>query len=239
MRTTTILVVEDEARLLRLVTAVLQSEGYEVLAARDAEVALPLLAVEGPDLVLLDLMLPGTLDGFAFLERVRGFSDVPVIILTARTREEDKLHGFALGADDYLTKPFSAKELLARVAAVLRRGQPQAGTARPGPLTLDGLTIDFAERRVWRDGREVALTPTEYRLLEQLARNPDRVLTHEELLRRVWGPGHQDAPALLRTYIRYLRRKLEPDPRHPRYLLGRPGIGYLLATAPPAPPPAG
>ncbi|MBX6341306.1 MAG: response regulator transcription factor [Thermomicrobiaceae bacterium] len=223
-----ILVVEDEARLLRLIESVLGSAGYEVLTATTGEQAIEAVALSAPDLVLLDLLLPGAIDGFRVCERVREFSAVPIIMLTARTREEDKLRGFQLGADDYVTKPFSARELLARVQAVLRR------TLVPGAssptVDVGDLRIDLAARRVTVAGRQVHLTPTEYRLLVALARQPGHIMEHERLLTEVWGVEYRDQVEYLRTYVRYLRQKIEPDPSRPRYLLTEPGVGYLLSA---------
>lgn len=226
----TILVVEDETRLIRLIQAILRTADYRVLSATDAESALETFVLENPDLILLDLLLPGPMDGFGLCRRLREFSSVPIIMLTARAQEDNKLHGFALGADDYVTKPFSAKELLARVQAVLRRSQ--GFTAAPARLCLGPLVIDLAAHRVTRDGEDIHLTPTEFRLLLALARQPDRVLHHQHLLTEVWGPEYQSEVEYLRTYIRYLRRKLEPDPAHPRYLVTEPGVGYRLASMP-------
>jgi two-component system KDP operon response regulator KdpE len=223
-----ILVVEDEPKLVRLMRAVLESAGHRVSAVPDGARALEQVALDPPDLVLLDLLLPGELDGFAVCRRIREFSMVPVIMVTARAREEEKLRGFEAGADDYVTKPFSARELLARVSAVLRRTRVQADS--PPVVSLGELRIDLAAQRVTRDGEAVHLTPTEYRLLLALARRPGHVITHADLLAEVWGVEYRDEVDYLRTYIRYLRQKLEPDPSNPRYLLTQPGVGYLLAT---------
>jgi two-component system, OmpR family, KDP operon response regulator KdpE len=225
---TTILVVEDEPRLVRLFRAVLEGAGYRVIAVHDGERALAQVAVEAPDLVLLDLLLPGPLDGYAVCERLRSFSMIPVIMVTARVREDDKLRGFQAGADDYVTKPFSAKELLARVQAVLRRSRTTA--ASPAVVELGDIVINLASQQVTSGGAPLHLTPTEYRLLMALARHPGHVMTHSELLTEVWGGEFRDEVEYLRTYIRYLRRKLESDPANPRILLTVPGTGYRLAT---------
>ncbi|MDI3340042.1 MAG: response regulator transcription factor [Sphaerobacter sp.] len=229
----TILVVEDEPRLLRLFDSILRTAHYRVLTATDGAQALEMVALESPNLILLDLLLPGDIDGFAVCRRVREFSDIPIIMVTARTQEADKLRGFELGADDYITKPFSAKELLARVQAVLRRSRDTPAT--PARFSIGHLVIDLAAHRVTRDGQEIHLTPTEFRLLLALARQRGRVIPHDQLLREVWGPEYHNEVEYLRTYVRYLRQKLEPDPAHPRYLLTEPGVGYLLAADPAEP----
>jgi two-component system KDP operon response regulator KdpE len=230
VRKETVLVVDDEPRLVRLVREILTAVGYAVLSASDGAQALEVLAVEQPDLVLLDIMLPGEMDGYEVCRRVREFSAVPIIMLTAKVREVDMLHGFDVGADDYLTKPFSAKELIARVKAVLRR------TSAPGHEALvradvacGDLTISFARRRVSVSGREISLTPTEFKLLQQLALNANRVMLHEDLLTEVWGPQYRDDIDYLRAYVSHLRRKLEEDPSEPRYILTEPGVGYMLS----------
>lgn len=222
-----ILVVEDEQRLIHLIQTILGTQSYSVVVASDGERAVQMAALESPDLVLLDILLPGEMDGFTVCQRIREFSPVPIIMLTARAREHDKLRGFELGADDYITKPFSAKELLARVRAVLRRSQ--AAAAQPARLEFGDLVIDPAAQRVVVRGQDVALTPTEYRLLLALARHPGHVIPHGSLLTDVWGSEYRDEIDYLRTYIRYLRQKIEVDPAQPRYLLTRPGLGYLLS----------
>jgi two-component system KDP operon response regulator KdpE len=223
----TILVVEDEPRLVRLLRAVLEAGGYRMDVVHDGAAAIESVALDPPDLVLLDLRLPGDLDGYAVCERIREFALTPIIMVTARAREDEKLRGFAAGADDYVTKPFSARELLARVQAVLRR--TTAADAQPRVM-LGDLTIDLATRLVTRDNAPIHLTPTEYRLLLTLAQHPGKVLTHSELLSAVWGAEYRDEVEYLRTYVRYLRQKLEPEPTQPRYLLTHPGIGYSLAA---------
>lgn len=224
-----ILVVEDEPRLVRLIRAILETAQHHVLVVPDGERAIEQVVLEAPDLVLLDLFLPGPLDGFAVCERIRSFSMVPVIMVTARAREEEKLRGFEVGADDYITKPFSAKELLARVQSVLRRSRVPGSS--PARVRLGAIEIDLAAQQVTDDGTPVHLSPTELRLLMTLARHPDRVVPHADLLSEVWGAEYRDEVDYLRTYIRYLRRKLEPVPAHPRFLITVPGIGYRLATA--------
>jgi two-component system KDP operon response regulator KdpE len=220
-------VIDDDHRMRRLLRLNLEQAGYRVQTAEDGTAGLDLAELDPPDLILLDIMMPG-IDGFTCLERLREFSDVPVILLTAKGEERDKVQGLDLGADDYLTKPFGPAEMLARVRAVLRRRQPSE-QASP-ELVVDDLTINLARRRVIRDGQEIRLTPTEYKLLYELATNPGRVMLHGELLSRVWGPEYRDEVDYLWTYVRYLRNKIEPDPAHPRYILSEPGVGYYLTS---------
>jgi two-component system KDP operon response regulator KdpE len=223
-----ILAVDDEPRVVRLVTEVLGALGYRVIAATRAEPAIEMVALEQPDLVLLDVRLPGDVDGYEICRRIREFSDVAVIMLTAKAQEKDVLCGFDAGADDYLTKPFSAKELVARVKAVLRRTKrPEARTTMA--FVCGRLEINFARRTVVMDGEEVSLTRTEYALLRELALNADCVMLHQDLLTEVWGPEYRDDVDYLRAYVRYLRRKLEPDPSNPQYILTSPGVGYMLS----------
>jgi len=224
---TSILVIDDDHRMRRLLRVNLEQAGYRVTTAEDGPAALDLAELEPPDLILLDIMMPG-MDGFTCLARLREFSDVPIILLTAKGEERDKVRGLDLGADDYLTKPFGPAEMLARVRAVLRRRQPSEET--PPVLVVGDLTINLARRRVIREAEEIRLTPTEYRLLYELATNPGRVMLHGELLSRVWGPEYRDEVDYLWTYVRYLRNKIEPDPARPRYILREPGVGYLLAA---------
>jgi DNA-binding response OmpR family regulator len=230
---TTILTADDDPQLLRLVTRNLQLEGYAVLTARDGQEALEQISAHAPDLVLLDVMMP-RLDGFAVCQRVREFSSVPIIIVTARGQDQDKIRGLDLGADDYLTKPFSVDELLARVRAVLRRAQFAPRENTPGLLsktTIGDLVIDYAQHQVTRAGQEIPLTPIEYRLLAYLAQNAGRVVTQDLLLEHVWGAEYVGESHMLQVNVNRLRRKLEPDPAHPRYILTKVGVGYLL-TAP-------
>jgi two-component system, OmpR family, KDP operon response regulator KdpE len=223
-----ILVVDDDPRMLRLLRLNLERAGYRVATEGDGVAALDRVDLERLDLILLDVMMPA-MDGFTFLARLREFSAVPVILLTAKGEERDKVQGLDLGADDYLTKPFGPAELLARVRAVLRR-KAQPSEATPSILSIGDLTIDLARRRVVRQGEQIHLTPTEYKLLRELATNRGKVLLHGELLARVWGPEYRDEVDYLWTYVRYLRQKIEPDPAHPRYLLSEPGVGYVLAS---------
>ena len=226
-----ILVVEDEVRVVRLVREVLRAVGYEVTATASGEAAIERVALEAPDLVLLDIMLPDGPDGYQVCRRLREFSQVPVIMLTARAQDTDVLRGFEVGADDYLTKPFNAKELVARVKAVLRRSQRPEDTVT-APRRCGELEIDFARHAVKVRGEPVALTRTEFALLRELALHADRVMTHQDLLTRVWGPEYRDDVDYLRAYVRYLRRKLEADPSNPQLILTSLGVGYMLACPP-------
>ncbi len=224
-----ILIVDDEPKLVRLVREVLTATHYAVVSAASGEQAIKLAALEQPDLVLLDIVLSGALDGYEVARRVHEFSDVPIIMLTAKARESDLLRGFDAGADDYLTKPFSSKELLARVQAVLKRSQSKPVTALQAEIACGELRIDRARRRVTFGDHEVKLTRTEYNLLHELATQPNQVLLHEQLLTAVWGAEYRNDLDYLRAYIRYLRRKLEPDPARPKLIVTAPGVGYMLA----------
>ena len=229
---TTILIVDDDLQLLQLIALNLELEGYAVLLASDGLQALSQIETHPPDLVLLDVMMP-RMSGFAVCHRVREFSTVPIIIITAQGRSQDKVRGLDLGADDYLTKPLNMDELLARVRAVLRRAQvTEDERARQGAMILGDLTIDYAQHQVLMAGRKVVLTPTEYRLLADLARHAGRVVPQDLLLERVWGKEYIGEHHMLQVNINRLRHKLEVDPAHPRYLLTEAGVGYLL-TAPP------
>jgi len=223
-----ILIVDDEPRVVHLVRTVLEAVGYEVIAAVNGESAIEAVALEEPDLVLLDIRLPNGPSGYDVCEKLREFSDVGVIMLTAKARHEDVLRGFEAGADDYVTKPFNAKELVARVRAVLRRTQDPE--ERVEAIKVCGeWEIDFARHTVKARGESVSLTPTEYALLRVLAQNPNCIMTHGDLLTKVWGSEYRDDVDYLRAYVRYLRRKLEADPADPRYILTSQGVGYMLA----------
>jgi DNA-binding response OmpR family regulator len=227
---TTILAADDDPQILRLVTRNLQFEGYEVIAVSDGQAALEQIEAHSPDLVLLDIMMP-RMDGFAVTQRVREFSSVPIIILTARGQDQDKIRGLDLGADDYLTKPFSVEELLARVRAVIRRSQLGADAHGLSAKTAVGdLEVDYVQHLVTMRGREVSLTPTEYRILAYLAQNVGRVVTQDLLLEHVWGAEYSGESHMLQVNINRLRRKIEDDHTHPRYLLTKVGVGYLLAN---------
>lgn len=227
MMSNKILIVDDEPRVSRLVTEVLTAAGYEVVVAASGGTAIEMVALEQPELVLLDILLP-QMDGYQVCSRLREFSDVPVIMLTAKARDSDILRGFDVGADDYLTKPFNSKELLARVKAVLRRTS-RSEDAAASLLGCGSLTIDLARRTVSMDRDPVSLTRTEFELLRALALNANRVMAHEELLTEVWGQEYRNDLDYLRAYIRYLRRKLEPDPASPVYIVTTQGVGYMLA----------
>lgn len=223
-----ILVIDDEPKMVRLLSEILTGVGYEVLAASSGDQALEVAVLEQPDLVLLDIVLLGRLDGFQVAHRLREFSAVPIIMLTARGRETDMLRGFEIGADDYIAKPFSARELLARMRAVLNRARGQEHVKAAEAITCGDVHIDLLRRRVTIAGQEVHLTPTEYRLLHELALHPNQVLLHEQLLTAVWGPEYRSDFDYLRSYVHLLRRKIEVDPGNPRLLLRVPGVGYVL-----------
>lgn len=234
VKKTTILTADDDPQLLRLVTLNLQLEGYDVLTASDGKQALERFEQHAPDLVLLDVMMP-KMDGFTVCQRVREFSAVPIIIITARGQDQDKVRGLDLGADDYLTKPFSVDELLARVRAALRRTQfdtNEHAHAVRTTTTIGALTIDYTQHLVTMAGQEVVLTPIEYRLLAYLAINAGRVVTQDLLLEHIWGAEYVGESHMLQVNVNRLRRKLEPDPVHPRYILTKVGIGYMLAAQP-------
>jgi len=231
---TTILAADDDPQLLRLITRNLQLEGYDVLAASDGQQALELIENNAPDLVLLDVMMP-RMDGFTVCYRVREFSSVPIIIITARGQDQDKVRGLDLGADDYLTKPFSVDELLARVRAVIRRSQFTAREYTQGlrATTATGsLVIDYSQHIVTLHGREILLTPTEYRIIAYLAQNVGRVVTQDLLLEHVWGQEYLGESHMLQVNINRLRRKLEIDATQPHYILTKVGVGYSLAALP-------
>jgi two-component system KDP operon response regulator KdpE len=223
-----ILIVEDEPKLVRLVSEVLTAVGFATLSTARGERAVEMVALEQPDLIVLDILLAGEMDGFEVARRVREFSSVPIIMLTAKARESDLLRGFEVGADDYLTKPFSSKELLARVRAVLKRSRQEAAGQTEAEISCGPLRIELARRRVTRDGQEIHLTRTEYNLLHELASHPNQVLLHEQLLTAVWGFEYQNDLDYLRAYIRYLRHKLEADPANPRLIVTSSGVGYML-----------
>ena len=220
-----VLVIDDELQIRRFLTGSLSAHGYHVQAVESGQQALREAPVFHPDVVLLDLSLPD-LDGIEILRRLREWSATPVIVLSVREREEDKIAALDAGADDYLTKPFSMGELLARLRVALRH----AAQGEEEPMITSGeLVLDLARRRVSVAGREVSLTPTEYELLKALATHAGRVITHRQLLRQIWGPQFETETHYLRVFMSQLRRKLEADPARPRYLLTEPGVGYRLA----------
>lgn len=222
-----ILIVDDEPRYLRLLEANLRTEGYEVSTAQDGVQALDVFSAQPIDLVLLDVMMP-RLDGFGVCQRLREFSSVPIVILTARGEEQDRVRGLDLGADDYLVKPFSATELLARVRAVLRRAQAPSEVGQARFFTHDNLKIDFARAEVWVAEEPVSLSATEYRLLLQFAHNIGKILTSEELLSSVWGAEYKNDKEILWVSIARLRQKLEEDAHSPKHIVTRSGLGYLM-----------
>ncbi len=221
----TILVVDDEQRIAEAVAMNLELEGYQVITAGGGQEAIEKVTREMPDLVILDVMMPD-MDGFETLQRIREVSTTPVIMLTVRGDESDRVRGLDLGADDYMTKPFSPKELVSRVRAVVRRTEAPSPVPKTEIKIDENLSIDFNRRKVIVRGKEVHLRPTEFRLLYHLVSNAGQVLTHETLLRRVWGYEYRDEDQYLWLYITYLRRKLEEDPKHPVYIIGERGIGY-------------
>jgi DNA-binding response OmpR family regulator len=227
-----ILVVDDDPRLIRLVREVLSSAAYEVLTSSGGEQAIEMVALEQPDLVVLDIMLKD-MDGYQVARRVHEFSDLPIIMLTAKVMERDKLTGFDAGADDYITKPFSSKELLARVRAVLKRAQKAVSLPPEGQIVYGDLIIDLARHRVTIDEQEIYLTATEYNLLYELATHVNQVLLHEQLLTAVWGSEYRDDLDYLRSYVHSLRRKLERNPATPEMIINIPGVGYMLTTSDP------
>ncbi len=223
-----ILIVDDEARMRRFMQMNLDLEGYRIVEAENGLEAIDQVRDELPDLVLLDVMMP-ELDGFEALEIIRKTSTVPVIMLTVRDNESDKVRGLELGADDYVTKPFSPRELASRIKAVLRRVEMDSSTSASGSSLVeidDYLQIDFGQRKVFVEGQEVKLRPTEYRLLYHLINNAARTLTHEMILAKVWGHEYRDESNYVRLYITYLRQKIEPNPSKPRYILTERGVGY-------------
>ncbi len=218
-----VLVVDDEPQIGRLLRTTLGARGYEVAVAGDGPAALELATSWRPDLVLLDLGLPG-MDGLDVCRQLRTWSQVPIIVLTVRDAESDKVQALDLGADDYLTKPFGIDELLARIRVALRHAA-RAASGEP-VLQAGSLLIDFTRRLVLAGGQEVHLTPREYELLRALATQAGRALTHRTLLRTVWGPAYEQDVPTLRVFITQLRRKIEPDPAQPRHILTEPGVGY-------------
>lgn len=224
-RDMTILIVDDEPRIRDFVRMNLELEHYGVEEAGNGREALEKLRNALPDLIVLDVSMP-EMDGFEALQHIREVSTVPVIMLTVRQSEADKIHGLDLGADDYLAKPFSPPELLSRIRALLRRSLMAPPTRKTRIVVDDDLTIDFSRHEVIVRGVKVVLRPTEYRLLYHLVNNAGRLLTHETLLSKVWGHEYRDESHYLRLYITYLRHKLEQDPAHPKYILTERGLGY-------------
>jgi two-component system KDP operon response regulator KdpE len=222
-----VLVIDDEEQIRRALRSILKARSYEVEVAETGEAGLAAAAVHQPDLVVLDLTLPGK-SGLEVCRELRTWLTAPILVLSVRDSDDDKIAALDLGADDYLTKPFSAGELLARIRALLRRTVP--GEAGPASVTVGGLTIDFARRIVTVDGREVKLTRTEFDILAQLAHNVDRVVTSRMLLERVWGPEYVEDTQTLRVHISHLRHKIEPAGGVPHYVLTEPGVGFRLVA---------
>jgi len=220
-----ILVVDDEERMARFIRLNLEHDGFKVIEAYRGMQAIQALRDNMPDLVILDVMMPD-LDGFEVLKLIREINTVPVIMLTAKGEEDDRIKGLELGADDYITKPFSPRELVSRVKAVLRRNDLASGSPRD-VIEVDGrLKIDFGRREVWVGKELVKLRPTEYRLLFHLVQNAGWVMTYDQLLSKVWGYEYRDEPHYVRLYVNYLRQKLEVDPSDPKYILTERGVGY-------------
>ncbi len=222
---TRVLVVDDDPQLLRALRITLTANGYEVTTAVDGTSALASAGRQPPEIVVLDLGLPD-LDGVTVVQGLRGWCTAPIIVLSARHAEADKVDALDAGADDYMTKPFGAHELLARLRAALRRAAPAADVP---VVTTEAFTVDLSAKRVTTSDGEVRLTPTEWHLLEVLVRHPGKLVGHRQLLQEVWGPAYETETNYLRVYLANLRRKLEPDPTRPRYLITEPGIGYRFA----------
>ncbi|MGW2861800.1 response regulator [Streptomyces sp. NPDC001205] len=222
---TRVLVVEDEPQLVRALEINLKARAYEVDSATDGAGALQLAAVRPPDAVLLDLGLPD-MDGIEVMRRLRSWCRAPILVVSARNTSDEKVEALDSGADDYITKPFSMDELLARLRVATRRVEPAARSADGGVVTTQAFTLDLLAKKARRAGRDVRLTPTEWHLLEVLIRNRGRLVSQRQLLQEVWGPNYRTQSNYLRVYMAQLRRKLETDPAHPRYLITSPGMGY-------------
>jgi two-component system KDP operon response regulator KdpE len=221
-----ILVVDDEERMVRFIRLNLEYDGFQVIEAYSGAQAINKIRTTMPDLVLLDVMLPD-IDGFQVLRTIRQTNTVPVIMLTAKGEEDDRIRGLEIGADDYVTKPFSPRELVSRVRAVLRRTEITAPRGVHGLIEVDErLKLDFDRHEIWVEGKLVSLRPTEYRMLYHLVKNAGWVITHDQLLTKVWGHEYRDEPHYVRLYINYLRQKLEKDPADPQYILTERGVGY-------------
>ncbi len=224
---TLILVVDDDIRMLRMMKRMLELESFQTITANNGEAALRVFEKENPDLVLLDIMMPD-MNGYTVCQHIREFSDVPIIMVTAMGDDKQKVEGLDTGADDYVTKPFSASELAARVRAILRRTGSQERQSN-SLFRYKDLVIDYASNRVSMQDQELILTSTEYRLLSYISRNAGRVVTPDQLLNKVWGEAYLGAPHLLQVNIARLRKKLGDDARNPTYILTRPGIGYIMS----------
>ncbi|MFC1970528.1 response regulator transcription factor [Chloroflexota bacterium] len=221
----TILVVDDEPRMVQFIGMNLDLEGFRVVSATNGYEAVEKVTRELPDLVILDIMMPD-MDGFETLKKIREVSPTPVIFLSVKGEEFDRVHGLDLGADDYMTKPFSPRELVSRIRAVLRRTGAKSLAATSETIVDENLRINFDQRKVIVRGQEIQLRPTEHRLLYQLVNNAGKLLSHETILSRVWGPEYRDEDHYVRLYITYLRQKIEEDPKNPQYILSERGLGY-------------
>jgi two-component system, OmpR family, KDP operon response regulator KdpE len=226
---TTVLVVDDEPQIVRTLRINLTARGYDVVTARDGVTALRVATEHKPNAVVLDLGLPD-LHGTTVIERLRRWTTTPIIVLSARTDSTDKVAALDAGADDYVTKPFGMDELLARLRAAIRRGTTSTVTAENAIVETDAFTIDLAAKKVHRDGIEVHLTPTEWGLLEILVRDKGKLVSQKQLLREVWGAEYETQTHYLRVYLAQLRRKLEPQPARPQFLITEPGLGYRFET---------
>ena len=222
----TILVVEDEPEIRRFLRVTLVNHGYKLLEAAKASEGLDFLLDERPDLIILDLGLPD-MDGVEFTKKVREWTKIPIIVLSARSMENDKIEALEAGADDYVTKPFGVLELIARIRVAMRRLEPTSGEEEPVFETGE-LTVDMAKRKVLLAGEEVHLTPTEYKILHMLVKNADSLVTQKNMLREIWGPGTSNRGHYLRVYVGQLRHKLEKEPARPKYIITEPGVGYRL-----------
>ena len=225
-----ILTVDDELSIIRFLRSNLEDRGYTVISATNGEEALHMIEMELPDLIILDVMMP-KMDGFEVCRQLREWSQIPIIMLSARGDEKDKVRCLDLGADDYIVKPFGANELIARVSAVLRRTKAASVSPTKSSVTSGDLVINFTARQVTRAGLEIKLTPTEYALLQELAVNMGKVLTHTHLLNRVWGPEYREEREYLHVFVRRLRSKLESDPNNPKHILTVSGVGYQFTDS--------
>jgi two-component system KDP operon response regulator KdpE len=226
-----VLVVDDDPQILRTIRTNLTGRGYDVTTAPNGETAVDLLSAEAVDLVVLDLSLPG-MDGHEVIRRVRAFSEVPVLVLSVREAQDEKIAALEAGADDYVTKPFAIGELIARMRALERRTGRSVRTSDRAVLRFGSLEVDLARQLVRLDGEALKFSPTEYRLLEAMASNPGKLLTHRWLLGKVWGPAYGDANHYVRIYVQYVRRKLGDDPSRPTYIVTEPGLGYRWKPEP-------
>jgi len=222
-----ILLIEDEPQMQRFLRIVLQGQGFRFIEAQTGQEGLAQAATRSPDIILLDLGLPD-IDGLEVTRRLREWSDIPIIVLSAREQEQDKIKALDAGADDYLTKPFGAGELLARIRVAIRHKVMRQSTTGEPVFILDNLRVDMSHRQVFLNEQEVHLTPIEYKLLTVLIQNAGKVVTHSQLLKEVWGPSYSKETQYLRVYMTQLRHKLELDPARPRFLINEPGIGYRL-----------